>query len=149
MGGRAVITARMSGFEVLERLRAAGYEISVTREPTEPEKHPRTAITVRGDSEPVPVLTALIESSRDNLKAAILLEDPPEWLSSLFDLYWSGHETPVKRSSPTGGAEVYMVSLSVKNIAAAVAAEVGMPVLEWERILPEVEEVLGTWEGAS
>ncbi len=80
------------------------------------------------------------------MKAAVLLSDPPVWLSRLFDLYWSGHETPVRRSSPAGGAEVYMVSLSIKNIAAAVAAEIGMPVLEWERILPEVEEALGSWE---
>jgi hypothetical protein len=139
-----VITARMSGFEVLERLRAAGYELAVTREPTEPEKHPRTTITIRGDAEPGPELAALIESSRDNLKAAALLSGPPDWLAELCDLYRSGHETPVKRSSPSGGAELCRVSVSIENIAAEVAAEIGMPVLEWERILPEVEEALGS-----
>lgn len=41
-----------------------------------------------------------------------------------------------------------MMSVSIKNIAAA-AAEVGMPVLEWERLLPEVEEALERWEGSA
>jgi hypothetical protein len=41
-----------------------------------------------------------------------------------------------------------MVSVSVENIAAAVAAEIGMNPLEWEAIREEVEEALGTWKGA-
>lgn len=141
--------ARMGGFEALERLREAGYEVSVTREPTEPEKHPRTAITISGKEEPAPKLLKLIVETRDNLKAAALLSDPPAWLARLFDLYRSGHETPVKRSSPSGGTEVYMASVSIKNICAAVAAEIGIPVLEWEKLRPEVEEALDGWEEVS
>ncbi len=41
-----------------------------------------------------------------------------------------------------------MVSVSIKNICAAVAAEIGMDPLRWEAIREEVEEALGSWEGA-
>ena len=41
-----------------------------------------------------------------------------------------------------------MVRVSVKNIAAAVAAEIGMDPLQWEKIRDEVEEALGSWDGA-
>jgi hypothetical protein len=83
------------------------------------------------------------------IKAAVLLSAPPEWLTKLFDLYWSGHETPVRLTATSGKAETFLVCVSIKNICAAVAAEIGMPVLEWERIRDEVEEALGTWEGAA
>lgn len=127
----------MIGTEVRSRFEGAGYTLVLDGE----------ELRASGPAAPTEELRALVDENRDALKAAILLEDPPEWLSRLCDLYWSGHETPVKRSSPAGGAEVYMVSVCIKNVAAAVAAEIGMPVLEWERILPEVEEALGSWEG--
>jgi hypothetical protein len=106
-------------------------------------------LKVRGLQPPPPDLERAITEDRDALKARVLLSDPPGWLEKLFRLYWSGHETPVRLTGTSGKAEVFMVSVSIKNIAAAVAAEIGMPVLEWERIRPEVEEALGTWsEGA-
>ena len=129
----------MSALATLDALQERGYRASLDL----------SELVVRGPG-PVPEdLLHVIQTDTAAIKAAVLLSDPPEWLSRLFDLYWSGHETPVKRSSPSGGAEVYLVSLSIKNIAAAVAAEVGMPPLEWERILPEVEEALGSWEGGN
>ncbi len=106
-------------------------------------------LKVRGLRPPPPELERAIAEERDALKARVLLSDPPPWLAKLFHLYWSGYETPVRLTGTSGKAEVFMVSVSIKNIAAAVAAEVGMPVLEWERIRPEVEEALGTWEGAA
>ena len=106
-------------------------------------------LKVRGLRPPPPELGRAIAEERDALKARVLLASPPPWLAKLFRLYWSGHETPVRLTGTSGKAEVFMVSVSIKNIAAAVAAEVGMPVLEWERIRPEVEEALETWEGAA
>ncbi len=49
-----MIAARSRGFEALETLQAAGYEFVVVREPTEPEKHPRTVIKINGPEKPAP-----------------------------------------------------------------------------------------------
>ncbi len=143
-----MIAARSKGFDVLARLSSAGYQFTVGLEPTKPEKHPRTVIKIDGPEEPAPELAELIAEHRDALKAAVLLSDPPEWLAMLFERWWHGAETPVKLSGPSGGAADYMVRVSVKNIAAAVAAAVGMDPLQWEKIREEVEETLGSWEGA-
>lgn len=129
----------MTGAEVLTRFEEAGYTLTLTR----------GEVRAAGPAAPPDQLRALADKNRDVLKAVLFLADPPPWLSKLFNLYWSGHTTPVKMNSPAGGVEVYMVSVSIKNIAAAVAAAIGMDALEWERIHPEVEEALGTWEGAS
>jgi len=129
----------MSGAVVLDRLEAAGYDLALEG----------GEIRASGPAEPPPDLRDLVEKNRTGLKAALLLADPPAWLARLFDLWWSGHETPVRLSGPSGAAEVYMVRVSIKNIAAAVAAEIGMDPLEWQRIRPEVEEALGSWEGAA
>jgi hypothetical protein len=106
-------------------------------------------LKVRGCEPPPEDLEQGIVKHRDELKTLALLSDPPVWLGRLFDLYWSGHETPVRLTGTSGKPEVYLVHVSIKNICAAVAAEIGMPVLEWERIRSEVEEVLGAWEGAA
>lgn len=138
---------------VLEDLRAGGF---VPRlhwpEPEDPTRPARTTPRLIVDSdEPLPEdQRSAIRSHRDELKASLLLSDPPAWLRRLFDLYWSGHDTPVSLTSPaTGKAEVYMVHVSIKNICAAVAAEIGVPIREWEKVGPEVEEALGAWEGTS
>ncbi len=129
----------MNGLATLDTFRDRGYRASLDL----------SELVVRGPG-PVPDdLRREIVADRDAMKAAVLLSDPPEWLTRLFDHYWSGNEEKVRLTNPTSGkAEVYLVSLSIKNICAAVAAEIGMYVLEWERIRPEVEEALGTWEGA-
>lgn len=89
----------------------------------------------------------MIVEHRDKIKAMLLLSNPPAWLKQLFELYWSGHQSPVRMTSPASGkAEAFLVQVSTKNIAAAVAAEIGMSVLEWERIRPEVERTLGSWK---
>jgi hypothetical protein len=105
-------------------------------------------LQVRGPEPPPNELDREIVEHRDALAAHALLSNPPAWLEKLFKMWWDGTETSVKLSGPSGGAEVYMVSVSVKNIAAAVAAEIGMDPLQWERIRPEVEEALGTWGAA-
>ncbi len=125
-----MIAARSRGFEALETLQDAGYQVTVGLEPTAPEKHPRTVIKINGPEEPAPELAELIDENRDALKAAALLSNPPAWLEKLFELWFSGPKT------------------SVRHICAAVAAAVGMDPLEWERIRQEVEEALGSWEGA-
>ena len=137
MGGLPVI-----GTEALARFEEAGYALALDE---------GGGLRASGPAPPAEELRALVEGNRDGLKAAILLEDPPEWLTRLFDLYWSEEDTPVRLTNPaTGQAEVYAVHVSTKNICAAVAAEVGMPVLEGgERILPEVAEALDKWEGAA
>jgi hypothetical protein len=153
------------GTEVLSRFEDAGYSLALEGE----------EIRASGPTAPPEELRTLAEENRDVLKAAILLSDPPDWLAKLFNLYWSGHKSPVKLTTLKGAGtqarldfgepeearkaypenlrggktEVYMVSVSIKNIAAAVAAEIGMSVLEWERIRPEVEEALGTWKSGA
>jgi hypothetical protein len=134
MEGHAV-----SGAGVLDRLEAAGYDLALEG----------GEVRAAGPAPPSEDLRALVEENRDGLKAALLLANRPPWLEKLFELWWSGHQTPVRLSGPTGGAETYLVSVSVKNIAAAVAAEIGLDPLHWEHIRPEVEEALGTWEGAA
>ncbi len=130
----------MTGAEVLSRFAEGGYSLALKG----------GEIAASGPAPPSAELRALAGENRDALKAAVLLADPPAWLAKLFDLYWSGHETPVKLSGgPSAGVETYMVSVSIKNISAAVAAEIGAPVLEWERLRPEVEEALGSWKGAA
>jgi hypothetical protein len=137
---------------VLDDLLSEGYNPRLYwPEPEDPNQpvRPPPRLVVNGDAPLPEELRDCVKTSRDALKAALLLKDPPPWLAKLFDLYWSGHQTPVKLTGPTGKPEVYMVSVSIKNIAAAVAAEIGMPVREWERIRPEVEEALGTWKGGA
>ncbi len=129
----------MIGTETLSRFEEAGYVLTLEA----------GELRAFGPTAPPENLLALVEENRDGLKAAILLENPPEWLAWLFDLYWSGRETHVRLTGNSGKAETYLVSVSIKNICTAVAAEIGMPVLEWERIREEVEEVLGSWEGAA
>ncbi len=129
----------MTGVEVLSRFAEGGYSLALEG----------GEITATGPEPPAEELRALASENRDALKAAVLLASPPPWLSKLFRLYWSGHETPVRLTGTSGKAEVFLVSVSIKNIAAAVAAEVGAPVVEWERLRPEVEEALGTWKGAA
>ena len=106
-------------------------------------------LKVAGSTAPPPELEQLIVENRHRLAARALLTNPPAWLTKLFDLYWSGHETPVRLSAPSGKAEVYMVSVSIRNITAAVGAEIRLPRTRWPEIQPEVEEALGTWEGAA
>jgi hypothetical protein len=137
------VITRENGFDVLARLSEAGYRFTVGLEPTQPERHPRTVIKIDGPDKPTAELAELIAEHRDALKAAVLLSNPPGWLERLFDLWFSGHETPVRLDNG-----VYMVRVSVKNIAAAVAADIGMDPLEWEKIREEVEEAMGSWEGA-
>jgi len=125
------------GAKVLSRFEEAGYALALAG----PEIH------ASGPAAPPQELRALAAENRDSLKAAVLFSDPPTWLTKLCELYWSGHETPVTLTGSSGKAEVFMVSVAIKNIAAAAAAEIGMPALEWERIRPEVEEALGRVQG--
>jgi hypothetical protein len=104
-------------------------------------------IQAEAETPPPEELRILVDEHRDRLKAAMLLSDPPGWLLELFGRYRTGPETPVHRTGATGKSEVFMVSVSIKNICGAVAAEIRMPVTEWERIRGEVEESLGAREG--
>jgi hypothetical protein len=154
-----------TGFEVLSRFEESGYAITIEG----------AELRAIGPAAPTEELRVLVERNRDALKAAVLLSDPPGWLAKLLDLYWGGHQTPVRMTIPRnlgtqarldfgdqeesapaypenlrgGKTAVFMVSVSIKNVCAAVAATIGAPVLEWERLRPEVKMVLGTWEGAS
>ena len=160
--GSVNIAPPATGFEVLSRFEEAGYTLAIEG----------AELQASGPAAPTEELRVLVERHRDALKVAVLFSDLPDWLAKLFDLYWSGHETPVRLTTPKGRdgqgqlalgdeeprqtlpypdslrggkTDVYMVRLSLKNICAAVAAETGAPVLGWERFLPEVEEALGTW----
>ncbi len=152
----------MSGAATLDALRTRGYRASLDL----------AELVVRGPG-PVPDdLRREIVADTVGLKAAVLLADPPGWLSRLVELYRSGRTWQVKRTAPkvprdqqsfdlglesgeaalpypdnlNGGKTVACeVSMTIKAICAAVAAEIGAPVLEWERLRPEVEEALGRW----
>ncbi len=122
----------MRGADVLSRFVEGGYSLALDS----------GELAAAGPAPPSEELRALAAENRAVLKAAVLIASSPSWLTKLFELYRSAHETPVRRTNTTGKAEVFMVSVSIKNVCAAVAAEIGMPVLEWERLRPEVEEAL-------
>jgi hypothetical protein len=128
----------MEAATVADILEERGYTLTVDKR----------RLQVRGPEPPPAELDREIAEHRDVLAARALLSNPPAWLARLFDLWWSGHETPVRLSGPSGAAEVYMVRVSVKNIAAAVAAEIGLDPLEWETLREQVESALGSWEDA-
>jgi hypothetical protein len=125
-----------AGTAVLDRFARTGYDLVL-----EDGK-----IRASGPNAPSEDLRALVEANRMGLKAALLLADPPEWLEKLFKMWWDGTQTPVTRSAPTGKAETYMVRVTVREIAAATAAAVGMDSLRWEEIREEVEEALARFE---
>ena len=126
----------MDAATVADALVGRGYTLAV-------EDH---RLQVRGAEPPPDNLDRAIAETRNALAARVLLANPPPWLERLFELWRSGHETPVRLTAPTGKAEVYMVRVSIKNFAAAVAAEIGMDPLRWEAIREEVEEALGSWK---
>ena len=122
----------MTGAEALAHLTDAGYVLALDG----------GEIRASGPTAPSEDLRAVVEKNRETLKAAVLLSNPPAWLSKLFQLWWSGQETPATRSGPSGKAETYMVRVGVREIAAAVAAAIGMDPLDWLAIREEVEEAL-------
>lgn len=152
----------MGGAATLDALRAHGYRASLDL----------AELVVRGPG-PVPDdLRREIVADTARLKAAVLLADPPAWLSKLGELYRSERTRRVKRTAlkvpreqqlldlglesgeaalpypdnlKGGKAVVCEVSMTIKAICAAVAVEIGSPVLEWERLRPEVEDALGRW----
>ena len=129
----------MSAAATLGALRGHGYRVILDK----------TELVVKGPG-PVPDdIRTEIASDTAGVKAAVLLSDPPPWLSKLFKLWWDGTETPVSRTDPaTGNAETYMVGVTVREISAAAAAKIGLDPLEWYAIREEVEEALERWEGA-
>ncbi len=125
----------MGGAATLGALRTHGYRVSLDL----------AELVVRGPG-PVPDdLRREIVADTAGLKAAVLLADPPGWLAKLLDLHRSGRETEVRRTDTSGKAKLFAVKVSLKNVCAAVAAEIGAPVLEWELLRPEVEDALGRW----
>jgi hypothetical protein len=130
----------VSAFATLGTLEERGYRASLDL----------SELVVKGPG-PVPEdLRRELVTDTAAIKAAVLISNPPGWLEKLFDLYLSGQQTPVRFTNPASGkSEVFMVSVSIKNICTAVAGEIGAPVLEWERLRPEVEEVLGKWRAGT
>ncbi len=122
----------MRGPEILDRFETEGYVLALED----------TEIWGAGPVEPSEDLRAIVDEDRDGLKATLLLAEPPAWLAKIIAMHKSGTKTPVRRTNEKGNPERYEVTVSVKNIAAAVAAAIGMPVIEWECIRPEVEEAL-------
>lgn len=108
------------------------------------------------------------------MKAAALLRTPPPWLVMVLDMYASETQTEVRRTIPKadrhpqlpfdgdedgpdaqkaypdnlqGGKVVRRtVCVSLETIAVNVATEIGLPVAEWKKVLPEVREVAEAWE---
>jgi hypothetical protein len=87
------------------------------------------------------------QKCRDALKTAVLLSGPLTWFKRLFRLYWDGTEKPVRLANPaSGNVEIYLVSLSIKNIAAVVAESIDIGGFQGEQIRPEVVETLRAWK---
>jgi len=126
----------MTGTEILAQFVEAGYTLTL-------EGGGRIALA--GPGPPSAELRDLAVKDRDGLKAAVLLSASPPWLARLLTLHKNGTLTWVKRGKDK--VEVYPVSVSLDSIAAAVAAEIGMPVLERDRIRPEVEAAARSWGG--
>jgi len=97
-----IIAPPAAGFEVLSRFEEAGYTLAIEG----------AELRVTGSTTPTEDLRDLVERNREALKAAVLLSDPPSWLAKLFDLYWSGHQTPVKMSTP----EMSIISLRKETL---------------------------------
>ena len=120
----------MSALATLDALTERGYRVSLGR----------TDLVVKGPG-PVPDdLRQQILADTTAMKAAALLRTPPLWLVRLLNLY-AGSPNPLQANTKRK-----LPRPSLKNIAAAVAVEIGADPLAWESILPEVEEAVRAWK---
>ncbi len=126
----ATTTVVVNGLEVLAQFTEAGYRVWLEGGEVQAE----------GPGPPSADLMGLVETHRDGLKAAILIATPPPWLIRMLNLY-AGAPNPLQAETNRD-----LPRVTLKNLAAAVAASVGIPATEWERVLPEVEEHAGAWE---
>ncbi len=128
----------MNGLDVYRRFKEAGYRLWLED----------GEIRAAGPASPTPELRALVNEHRDSLKAAILLMNSPSWLVRLLNLYkFENDGTAVRRTSPSGKTETYVVKLQLRNIAAAIAADTGLGYDDLERIYPEIEEAIAMCKG--
>lgn len=150
--------------EAVDVLRQRGFTLTLETPPPENPDDPAPPLRLRleGPHAPPEELRREIVARRDEVKAALLLADPPAWLIRLLDLHASGEPRTVSRTvtSKTGKTQRAVkreVSVSIENIAAAVAAEIGIsprdlasgegitPLVR-EKVLPEVEAHARSWE---
>lgn len=107
-------------------------------DPTRPVP-PAPRLVVDG-SIPLPdELKQRVRDERDVLKASLLLLAPPPWLVRLLNLY-AGAPNPMQ-----GSINHELPRPTLQNIAASVAATVGIGALEWEKVLPEVKGAARSW----
>jgi len=147
-----IAAAPTTATDILREIKRRGFKARLEYPPPQDPSYPVREVPrliVEGDAPILEDLDASIRANRDALKVAVLLWDPPPWLAELIGRFWSGDERPVRLRSPASArTEVYLVSLSSKNIAAAVATEIGASGCAWEAFVPLVEEALGVWQDA-
>jgi hypothetical protein len=129
--------------DVLDTLRSRGFSPRLHwPEPEDPihPVSPTPRLVVDGDNPLSDELRRQVRDERDVLKASLILLTPPSWLVRLFNLY-AGSPNPLQENT---GRELPHPTL--QTIAAAVAESIGIDAREWEKVLPEVEAAVRTWE---
>jgi hypothetical protein len=119
--------------DLLEELRACGCDATLTPATINTDAKSKTLpkLAVRGDLSEE--LYRRVLEKKPALKLALLLESPPGWLKQGTSRFFAGVETEVRYGD---GTEV--VRIQPKNIAAAVAEEIGVGGQNWQEVISEV-----------
>jgi hypothetical protein len=128
---------------LLDMLRSRGFNPRLHwPEPEDPihPVSPTPRLVVDGKNPLSDELRRRVRDERDALKASLVLLTPPSWLVRLFNLY-AGSPNPLQENT---GRELPRPTL--QTIAVSVAEAVGIDAREWEKVLPEVEGAVRTWE---
>jgi hypothetical protein len=143
-GARTNATA-VEAAALLYELRARGFVPAVRPSVDQaPEKPRPPVLAVDGPQELDDALRERIRAHKVQLKLLVLFESPPAWLRQLAAR--CVNETPweVRRTNPaTGKIEIYVVRVRPRQVAVAVAAEVGAD--SYYDVLDETLDFLAAW----
>ena len=132
---------RLAAWVLLGELRAAGYAPSLEPPRNNPETPIGPKLVIRGPGKLPPELRERVSENLVALKLALLLDVPSALLIRLVDRCIAGTESTIRLTSPRGKVEIYTVRLKPKQVAAAVACEIGAP--DWRgEVLSEVLDAL-------
>jgi hypothetical protein len=112
----------------------------------DPEKPKAPVLAVEGAEELDDSLRERIRDHKARLKLLVFFETPPPWLRRLAQRFVDETMCEVRRTSPTTGkAELYVVQVRAKQVAAAVAAEVGIGAISYQEVMGEILDFLAAW----
>jgi len=143
-GGQANATA-VEAAALLYELRARGFVLAVRPSvDLAPEKPRPPVLAVDGPQELDDALRERIRAHKGQLKLLVLFETPPAWLRQLAARCVNETPCEVRRTNPaTGRIETYVVRVRPKQVAVAVAAEVGADF--YRDVLDETLDFLAAW----